>query len=143
MSWTEVVPYFRAIGETPSLDLKYWPDPFNKLNIPSNIIDGAMHIELGPMQGKGLNMHVQDSTVLVDVAILKKGFVDVDAARADMVQLVENYVKECVRPSLRLTECIKNVVFNNGTITPGNIENDNLLLALLTFEARVMFRITN
>jgi hypothetical protein len=96
---------------------------------------------LGEFLGQGLNSHVQNSQVNVDVSVLLKGFNDPADGITRMVEIVEGLVKETLRPSLRLTSGIKNVVLNSMAITPFNLENDNLIVAELTFGCLVILEI--
>lgn len=136
MSWTLVGPYFedRLLAQ----GLTLWNEPFGVLNLPADIMDGSFQVQLGDFLGHGLNMHTLESTVDVTCRILKKGFVETNVARAELVATAMSAVQECLRPSLRLTTGIKNVSFNSMAITPFSLDNDNVLLAELVFRARVI-----
>lgn len=133
MSLTASRSYLRARAE--AIGLKEWKDGFNFSNIPSNLIDKSFHIETNQAVGIKLNHHEQDFNFSQTIRIFTKGFRNPAQAIDSSIAIAEDYIKECVTSKNRVTQTsgIKNVVFENANFDAQDVNNDNLVVASLTF----------
>lgn len=133
MSLSSARSYLRSRAET--VGLKEWKDGFNFSNIPANIYDKAFHIESGQMVGVKNNQSDQEINFSQTVRIFVKGFRDPATGIDRAINLTEDYIKQCVAVSNRVTQQngIKNVVFENASFDADSASNDNLVVASLTF----------
>lgn len=140
MSWTLVRPYFNAIMESAGFD--EWPDGFATDNIPSNILDRAFHVQIGPITGTGQNQSAQETESTVTIRMYFKGFRDPQSAIDTAIEQTETVMKECVKPSNRTaTPGIKNVVFNESNIDPIDASNDNAVVVTTSYSVRVILAV--
>lgn len=137
MSFSLVRPYFRT--NLRALGFTEWTDAFNFENIPSTRLEKAFHIE----NPSGSRRDVYDPTsqdIELDVTIrtFRKGFKDpaqaVDSAIADL----EAILTRVLASDRRLGTGIKNVVYNNHTITPLADTNDNVAVLEINFICFIM-----
>lgn len=133
MSLTAARSYLRARAE--AVGLREWKDGLNFSNIPSNLINKSFHIESGQAVGVKLNQHDQEINFSQTVRIFTKGFRDAASGIDSSIAMAEDYIKECVTVSNRVTQTtgIKNVVFENVNFEAVDPSNDNLIVASLTF----------
>jgi hypothetical protein len=137
MSWTNVKPFFTSVLEAQGFS--NWPDGFNIENIPANILDHAFHIFIPSIQGVKNSQWDQETSIPVEVVIFLKGYNDPSSAIDEAILSAQNIVSEVMRPSVRTQQtCIQNVIFSSVEFNPLAESNDNAVLALLNFEARVI-----
>lgn len=138
MSLNKCLPYFRA--RCKAIGLKEWTDGFNIQNIPSNILDKSFHITHGTMTGLKQNQQDQEINFPIQVRIFTKGYREPSLAIDSAIQLTENLIIECLKPTNRLTQSsgIKNMVFENANYEPIDGSNDNAVVATINFRAFVL-----
>lgn len=141
MSMTAARSYFRS--RATSLNLKEWKDPFEEENIPANIIDRIYMIESGLQQGMGLNQQDQMIAFPVTIKIFLKAYRDVSAGIDSITALTENYISECLDPTVRLTQTtgIKNIVYEGSTQRAFGPSNDNLIVSEINFRALIALKV--
>lgn len=133
MSLTAARSYLRVRAE--AVNLREWKDGFNFSNIPANIINKSFHIESTQAVGVKLNQSDQELNFSQTVRIFIKGFRDPASGIDSAISVAEDYIKECVKATNRVTQTtgIKNVVFENASFDANSASNDNLIVASLTF----------
>lgn len=137
MGLAAVLPYFDSILE--GLEFTKWEEPFAADNIPSSIIDRAYHLTAGPIDGIQNNQANQDAEMGVQVRIFLKGFAYPSDARDEGIFNGERVVIQAVKPENRtLTAGLLNVVFNSMALEPLADSNDNMIVIVLDFTARVI-----
>jgi hypothetical protein len=139
MSLTEIRPYFRVHMKAEGFS--EWADGFAIDNIPDNIIDYAFHISTPTVSGVVLNHTDQETETTVVVSYLIKGFRDPASAIDKVLEKGENILGRTQLASNRLTSGIKNVLFQDLSITPLAASNDNVVLGEMTFLVRVPLQI--
>jgi len=132
MSFSAVRPYFRT--QLRALGFTEWTDAFNTDNIPSTRIEKAFHIENPDGSRRDIyDQQSQDVELGVTIRTFRKGFRDpataVDSALADL----DAILARCLASERRLGTQIKNIVYNNHTITPLNDTNDNVAVLEINF----------
>ena len=87
------------------------------------------------MEGGKNNQSDQEINFSQTVRIFVKGFRDPATGIDRAINLTEDYIKQCVAVSNRVTQQngIKNVVFENASFDADSASNDNLVVASLTF----------
>src|SRR5574343_1265873 len=133
MSLTLVKPYFIARCEAKGLTEHH--DGFNEENIAASNLDRAFHILLGTFSGRKLNQTDQEIDCPVTVSFFIKGFRDPASAIDEAVQLEEDLLKEILKNSNRLGQCLKNVVFNSSSREALSGDNDNAVKVIMNFTA--------
>ncbi len=138
MNLNKCLPYFRA--RCKAIGLKEWTDGFNYQNIPSNILDKSYHLMHGTMTGLKQNQQDQEINFPIQVRIFTKGHREPSLAIDSAIQLTENLIIECLKPTNRLTQSsgIKNIVFENANYEPIDGSNDNAIVATINFRALVL-----
>jgi hypothetical protein len=140
MSFSAIRPYFESKLE--AMDFSLWPDGFATDNIPSNVLDRAYHVSLGPLVGVRQSQADQETESVATVRMYFKGFNDPRVAIDEAIEQFETFMKSCVAPSARtLTDGIKNVVFNEANIDPIDASNDNSVVVTATFTVRVILAV--
>jgi hypothetical protein len=133
MSMTLVKAYFaarcRAVG------LSEHTDGFNEENIAASNIDNSFHILLGSFSGRKLNQSDQEIDCPVIVSFWVKGFADPAEGIDRAVQLGETLLKETLKNSNRLGQCLKNVTFSSMSVEPLSTDNDNAIKVSMSFTA--------
>lgn len=135
MSLKQCLPYFRA--RCKAIGLKEWSDGFNFDNIPASIFDKAFHVQYGTMTGIKQNQQDQEINFPVTVRIFTKGYRDPANGIDSAVELTENLLIECLKPTNRLVQNsgIKNIVFETANYEPIDASNDNAVIATINFRA--------
>lgn len=139
MSFSLVTPYFE--GKMESLGWTLWPEPFNFENIPSDLLDHSFQIETGDIVGEGQNMTVLETRTDVVIRAFRKGFTSPKDVKEELIDEVQKMLCSILSHGSRLTAGIKNVEFQSMALTPLNLDNDNAMIATLTFRARVLLNI--
>jgi len=136
MSLVDVRKYFRDRMDT--LGFKEWPDGFDFDNIPETIIDKAYHITTGSITQNSQNQTVVDLSYPITIRLFLKGFRNPAIAIDESIFEGEKIILECVNAVNANTLSIKNVMFLNMEPQPLDVSNDNIVVLLLSFEARVL-----
>lgn len=139
MSLSFVAPYFESI--LTEQGWTRWEDPFKTDNIPSDILDHSFHIEIGDITGEGQNQTALETRTNVVVRLFRKGFQNPNAVKEELLREVQALLCEALKHSKRLTATIKNVEFISARFEPLNFENDNSMLATVSFRTRVLLNI--
>lgn len=141
MSLTDVRSYFRT--RLDALNLKEWKDAFNFENIPDNIFDNAYHLQTGITTGvQFAHADLQmDSNLIVRVFL--KGFRDPASEIDNALVLAENILLSVLSHDDRLTGVLINLNMNTIEIEPFAGSNDNDIMMILDFTARVALNIVN
>lgn len=139
MSLTLIRPYFRTHFKAEGFT--EWEDGFAVDNIPDNIIDFAFHIATPTVVGVVLNHTDQETETTVVVTYLIKGYRDPASAIDKAILRCENILGRTQVAADRLTSGIKNVTFDDLSITPLADTNDNVVLSEMTFTVRVPLQI--
>lgn len=141
MSWQSIRPYFRE--RLDSLDLTEWRDGFNFENIPADILDNAYHVEFGEFTGTSLNQNDLESLVRVTIRVFRQGYSDPLGGIDDSIALQEEIVRECLKPTNRLTQAFKNVIFVTSQVRALDESNDNAMVTEVVFDVRVVLDVLN
>lgn len=140
LCFSEVKPFYRTILK--ARGLTEHTDAFNIDNIPETIFNKSFHILFGPFLGTKLNMHIQETSVNVQIRFFLKGFRDPASGVDSAILLGENIIRDCLAPAKRIgTNSIKNVTFIRMSVDPYADSNDNLVSTLLEFETLIMLDI--
>lgn len=138
MAWTDVRPFFNNILEAKGFHV--WPDGFDITNIPTNVLERAYHVSIGTVTGGPSNQRDQLSSMSIQVQFFIKGYRDPSSAIDQAIGEAEEIVKEVIRPSQRTaTAGIGNIVFASVDFNRLNDSNDNAILAIMGFEAKIYF----
>jgi len=129
-----VKPYFRAILK--SLNYKEWKDGFDSENIPSSRYDRAFFVEANLFDGVAMNQtDCLDITAPVQVKVFLKGKGNIYDRIDDATAKGQAIVLECLKGSNRLSNPLKNVVFNSMEIEPLSDSNNDRLVININFTA--------
>jgi len=140
MSMVLVRPYF--IARAKAVGLKEHLDAFNEENVASTTVNNSFHVLLSSFAGRKLNQHDQEIDCGVTLTFWIKGYRKPIEALDAAVQKSETLLKEVVKNSNRLGQCLKNVVFNNVSYEPLSEDNDNAIKVTMTFTAFTSILIT-
>jgi hypothetical protein len=130
---TLVKSYFKARCE--AVGLSEHSDGFNEENIAASTIDNTFHVLLGQFSGRKLNQSDQEIDCPVVVSFWVKGFRDPAEGIDRAVQLGEDLLKETLKNSNRLGQCLKNVTFSSMNVEPLSTDNDNAIKVVMNFTA--------
>lgn len=136
MSWTVIRPYFRA--RLDALGLREWTDGFNFENIPSDIFDGAYHIEFGDFSGEGQNQVDLETSVRVVCRIFKKGYADPQRGIDEAIELKQQFVIDSTSSENRLSQSFKNVRYIASVVRAFAESNDNKIVTEVSFDVRAV-----
>jgi len=138
MNLNKAITYFRS--RCSAIGLKEWKDGFNVSNIPANILDKSFQITYGTMIGLKQNQHDQEINLPVTVNVFTKGYRESALGIDSAIQLTENLIVECLKPTNRLTQSngIKNIVFENANYEQIDGSNDNAVIATINFRAFIV-----
>lgn len=139
MSLSAVKNYFRLRCQ--AIGLKEHVDAFNEENIPSTYLDNSFHIMLNGFDGIKLNQNDQEVRCKVIVSFWIKGFRTPSEGLDRAVSKSELLIKETLKNSNRLGQCLKNVVFNDVVYSALSEDNDNAVKVTLNFEALTIIEI--
>ena len=139
MSFALVTPYFE--NKMTSLGWTLWPEPFNFENIPNDLLDHAFQVETGDIIGEGQNQTVLETRTDVVVRAFRKGFATPLEVKEELVDEVQSILCSTLSHGSRLTAGIKKVQFLSMALTPLNLDNDNAMIAELTYRVRVLLNI--
>lgn len=140
MSMTLVRSYF--IARCKAVGLKEHKDAFNDENVPGTYIDGAFHVLLDSFSGVKLNQSDQEINCAVAVSFWIKGFRQPTEGLDRAVAKSETLLKEVLKNSNRLGQCLKNVVFDSVDYSALNASNDNAIKVTMNFTAFTSIEIT-
>jgi hypothetical protein len=133
-------PFFVYILNAQS-GLKEWKDGFNTANIPSNILDGAYHVEVGQISGLPASQLVHGFTAPITVRLFFKGYRDPQAVKDAALDKADVILNAVLRPSVRLqTDGLKDVRPVSIRPIPLDQSNDNALILELVFECILNYR---
>lgn len=139
MSFTALIPYFRARLTTKCPELSEWTDAFNVDNIPATKIGKAYHIEVLPSSYVGTAHMVLGFRSQVRVRVFVKGYSKPALAVDKALQYADSITKECCKSTNRLTQpSIKNVLPISVDVKALALTNDNAAYLDMTFECNLM-----
>lgn len=136
MSWTYIRPYFRT--HLDALELREWKDGFNFENIPSDIFDGAYHIEFGDFSGESQDQVDLMTLVRVTCRIFKKGYADPQAGIDEMIALLQEFIETATLPENKLNETFKGLLFVSALVRAYDETNDNKIVGEVSFDVRAV-----
>lgn len=137
MSLSTVRGYFRT--KMDALVYQEWTDGFNFDNIPSTLLNKAYHIQSGTITGLRNNQNDQETSQIVTIRSFYKGFRDPASAIDTAVSETELIIKAMCAPTSRLaTTGLTNVIFQDATLEPNSLSNDNIVKATLQFSVFVI-----
>lgn len=136
MSLTAVRTYFRDRMETLGYD--EWPDGFAFDNIPETILNGAFHLTSGTVTQNVQNQTAVDLSAPITIRLFLKGFRSPASAIDESISQGEEVICECVKAVNAHNQAIKDVQFLNLEPQPLDESNDNSVLLVINFEARVV-----
>ena len=118
-----------------SLGYSEWSDGFNFENIPSSIIDGAYHLEVGIISSQSANQRAHQFSFPVVLRVFLKGFSDPKSAIDDALLRGDNILGAVLSEANRLTQAedIKDVVPNSITVQELSASNDNSVILQMEF----------
>jgi len=140
MSLTLVKPYF--VARAKAVGLKEHVDYVNEDNIPKTLVDGSFHVLLDQFSGVKLNQTDQEINCSVELKFWIKGFRNPYDGLDRAVAKSELVLKEVLKNSNRLGQCLKNVVFNDVKYDTISKDNDNVIRVTMTFTAFTSILIT-
>jgi len=131
-AFTAIRPYFRS--NLVALGFKEWTDGFKVENIPSAKLEKAFHIE-SPTGSRRNSYDQQAQDVEIDVTIrtFRKGFKDPASAIDTTMSDLDTILTRCLASERRFGAQIKNITYNNHTISAINDTNDNAVLLEINF----------
>lgn len=125
-----------------AIGLTEWTDAFNYENIPSNLINYSFFIESPVFEGvKAISNYDQEINCRVEVKFFIKGYRTPKEAMDKAIEKSEALLKEVLKPTNRLGQCLKNVVFNSVNVEPFAGSNDNLIMVTASFTAFTSLKI--
>lgn len=139
MSLSSVRSYFRS--RCLAVGLKEHADAFNEENIASTYLDNSFHVMLNGFSGIKLNQNDQEVRCGVIVSFWIKGFRNPTEGLDRAVSKSELLIKETLKNSNRLGQCLKNVVFLDVAYAALSEDNDNAIKVTLNFEALTILEI--
>jgi hypothetical protein len=80
--------------------------------------------------------------VQVLIKIFKKGFLDPQSAIDESIELGESVTKRILKPTNKLNQSFKNIVFNKMEIMPLAESNDNSMIIDLEYTVRAILNVT-
>jgi hypothetical protein len=122
------------------LGYKEWDDLFNIDNIPSTIIDGAYHVEVGSGSGAVINQHVLNTEFPIVLRLFRKGFRDPAEMRDEMLGELQTIICDILLPAVRLSSGVKNIIFDGWDFLPLSESNDNSIILEMRFTNIVMLQ---
>lgn len=135
MSLTAVRQYFRDRME--NLGFTEWTDGFAFDNIPETTISGTFHLTSGTVSQNSQNQTVVDMVSPITIRLFLKGFRDPASAIDESIYEGERIICECVSAANANNESIKDVQFLNMEPQPLDESNDNTVVLVMNFDARV------
>lgn len=133
----DVKPYARTV--LTGLGYKEHRDPFNKANIPANLIEKAFHLDQEAAQGVKNNQDNLEMNVPLRINLHKKGFRRVNDKFQEALADAETVRDAMLAPQTRLTQpYIKNVKLQSMEVTPLSESNDHAMLISFVFTFLVL-----
>jgi hypothetical protein len=137
MSFSTLLPYFRARLSVRHPELNEWADAFNVDNIPATKLGKAYHVELLPANYVGTAHVILAFRAQVRVRVFVKGYAKPEQAVDKATSYADSIIKECCKS--RLTQpAIKNVLPISVDVKALALTNDNAAYLDLTFECNLM-----
>jgi len=139
MSFTTLLPYFRARLKTKHPDLEEWTNAFAVDNIPSTKLNKAYHLEFLPSNYVGTAHTALGYRCQVRLRVFVKGFAKPALAVDKALQYADTITKECCKSTNRLSQpFIKNVLPISVDVKSLDITNDSVAYLDMTFECTIM-----
>ena len=136
MSITSIKPYFSS--KLVTLGFEEWPDGFGDDNIPSTLVDRTFHQRFINASGTKVNQESFEMLVTHQIKVFFKGFRDPAAAIDQGLLESQSLIAELLNLADYSTAGIKGLFFANFTVEPfDDVQNDNLIVATLTFDVLV------
>jgi hypothetical protein len=133
MSITLVRSYF--VDRCKTVGLTEHRDAFNDENVALSLLNEKFFVRLNTFNGIKLNQTDQEINCDVEVVFWLKGGIDPVSGLDKAVIKAENLLKEALKHSNRLGQCIKNVVFNSVSFDRLAESNDNTVKVTANFTA--------
>ena len=140
MGWLDAITYIESVADSKGFDL--WPDGFAFDNIPSNLLDRAYHITVTDLSGISQNQSDQETEVDMELRLFFKGFSNPRDAILTAVEETQGVVQLAVDAKTRISDSgILNMTFNSATVEPLGATNDNSVVVVASFRARVVLQV--
>jgi hypothetical protein len=125
--------FFR--GRLDALGYREWPDGFNTANIPSTLIDGSYHLEVGTIVGAPTNQHYQQIEFPLTIRLFSKGFRDpgpqIDTALDNAEEILDDLLDSTVRNA---QDGMKDIKLNTIRVVPLSVSNDNVIVTEIALD---------
>lgn len=117
------------VARAKAIGLIEWTDAFNYENIPANLMNGSFFIEAPNFQAvKPIQHRDQEISAQVEIKFFIKGYRTPKEAMDKSVEKAESLIREVLKPTNRMSGCLKNVTLNSVNIEPFAASNDNLIM---------------
>lgn len=115
-------------------------DGFASDNIPSTIIDGSYHLEIGTITSGPANQIHYVFTFPVTVRLFFKGYADPKGTIDQVLEQGDNVLKEVLKTSERLGQIdgIKDVIPSSIQVIPLDGTNDNSMILEMEFQFNII-----
>jgi hypothetical protein len=142
MNFGDIRGYFRT--KLDALNYREWEDGFNFENIPSTILDGSYHIEVGSITGGPANQVHHTFLMPITVRIFFKGYRTPGEAIDAALNEANLILDEILKPSNRLqTNGLKDVRPVSIQPVALQLSNDNAVILTMGFEAYLIYCFSN
>ena len=139
MSMTALRAYFKNRCEV--LGYREHKEAFSTESLPLTIIDRSYMVEVGTFRVEQMSAGDIEMSCPATVKVFFKGFRDHAAGMDSAILESEKIIKECLRPSSRLTSQVKNVSLEGVSFEPMVDSNDNVILVNLNFSGIVFINL--
>ena len=136
MSLTNVRSYFRT--RLDSLGYNEWTDGFEFEEIPETVLDRTYHLTVGTLSLNNANHTVNDINYPMTVRLYLKGFRDPATAIDESISEGETIICDLTKVTNANAVGVKDVQFVSLEPTPKDETNDNIVLLVMSFNARVV-----
>ena len=120
-----------------TLGYREWTDGFAFDNVPETTMDGSYHLTTGTLGGNSQNQTVLDISYPITVRLFLKGFRDPAQAIDESISAGESIVCDLVSVANANGTAIKDVQFVSMEPQPKDESNDNIVVLVISFTARV------
>jgi len=136
MSLTDVRSYFRTRMD--GLGYNEWTDGFEFEEIPETVLDRTYHITTGALSLNTASHTVNDINYPVELRLYLKGFANPASAIDDSILEGQRIICDVTKVTNANGIDVKDVTFVSMEPTPKGVSNDNIVLLVMSFDARVI-----
>ena len=135
MSLTAVRTLFRERLE--GLGYEEHPEPFQPNQIAETLVDRSFHMETGTIVSGAANQTVHDFEFPITVRVYSKGYDDLLAAYDNAHEIADTILTDLLDQNVRLGDPVKDIVPDSVNIEPMDLTNDDILVIVLAFTAKL------